>query len=47
MLVDDELPMALVNTTTSFFGVCAETVIVMISSKYVSISIQAAPSHGH
>jgi ABC-type bacteriocin/lantibiotic exporter with double-glycine peptidase domain len=39
MLVDDELPMALVNTTTSFFGVCAETVIVMISSKYVSISI--------
>lgn len=39
MLVDDELPMALVNTTTSFFGVCAETIIVMISSKYVSASI--------
>src|SRR5690606_17121446 len=39
MLVDDELPMAFVNTTTSFFGVIAETVIVMISSKYVSASI--------
>ncbi|AEO59326.1 hypothetical protein MYCTH_52715 [Thermothelomyces thermophilus ATCC 42464] len=39
MLVDDELPMAFVNTTTSFFGVIAETVIVMISSKYVSVSI--------
>ncbi|KAK4139084.1 P-loop containing nucleoside triphosphate hydrolase protein [Dichotomopilus funicola] len=39
MLVDDELPMALVNTTTSFFGVVAETIIVMISSKYVSASI--------
>ncbi|KAK4246305.1 P-loop containing nucleoside triphosphate hydrolase protein [Corynascus novoguineensis] len=39
MLVDDELPMALVNTTTSFFGVLAETIIVMISSKYVSVSI--------
>ncbi|GAB1316363.1 hypothetical protein MFIFM68171_06573 [Madurella fahalii] len=39
MLIDDELPMALVNTTTAFFGVCAETVIVMISSKYVSISV--------
>ncbi|KAL2022218.1 hypothetical protein VTK56DRAFT_5828 [Thermocarpiscus australiensis] len=39
MLIDDELPMALVNTTTAFFGVFAETVIVMISSKYVSISV--------
>lgn len=39
MLIDDELPMALINTSTAFFGVCAETVIVMISSKFVSISI--------
>ncbi|KAK4148557.1 hypothetical protein C8A00DRAFT_38863, partial [Chaetomidium leptoderma] len=39
MLIDDELPMALVDTTTSFFGVCAETVIIMISSQYVGISV--------
>ncbi|KAL2134935.1 hypothetical protein VTI74DRAFT_10342 [Chaetomium olivicolor] len=39
MLIDDELPMALVNTTTAFFGVVSETVIVMISSKYVSVSV--------
>ncbi|KAK4168264.1 P-loop containing nucleoside triphosphate hydrolase protein, partial [Cladorrhinum sp. PSN259] len=39
MLVDDELPMAFVNTTTAFFGVIAETVIVMIANKYVAASV--------
>ncbi|SPO07061.1 related to ABC multidrug transporter [Cephalotrichum gorgonifer] len=39
MLVDDELPMALVNTTTALFGALAESVIVFISSKYVSVSV--------
>ncbi|KAK4224171.1 P-loop containing nucleoside triphosphate hydrolase protein [Podospora fimiseda] len=39
MLVDDELPMAFVNTTTAFFGVIAETIIVMMSHKFVAASV--------
>lgn len=65
MLIDDELPMALVNTTTckplfffssytsarlecirlillhikALFGACAETVIILISSKYIAVSV--------
>ncbi|CAI4212352.1 unnamed protein product [Parascedosporium putredinis] len=39
MLVDDELPMALVNVTTAFFGAFAESIIIFISSKYVSVSV--------
>jgi len=39
MLIDDELPMSFVNTTTSFFGVIAETIIIMISHKFVAVSV--------